>query len=95
MFARRDTKLFAVYADGSRQRIRLILTQKPDGPAAFHYYEVAPTDQVRGRRMTGLQLVRGSRVLSREIWPDLGYQAPEQPAPVPLKIALEVFGSSA
>lgn len=95
MFARRDTKLFAVYADGSRQRIRLILTQKPDGPAAFHYYAVAPTEQVRGRRMTGLQLVRGSRVLSREIWPDLGYQAPEQPAPVPLKIALHVFGSSA
>lgn len=91
MFARRDTKLFAVYADGTRQRIRLILSQKPVGPAAFHYYAIAPTKHVRGRRMTSLQLVRGSRVLSREIWPV--YQAPEQPDPVALKVALHVFDS--
>jgi hypothetical protein len=92
MFARRDTKLFAVFADGSRQRIKLIASGKPAGPTAFHYYLIAKAQQVRARPVMGLQLVRGSRVLARPIWP-LGYQAPEGPAPLPLRAALRAFDS--
>jgi hypothetical protein len=90
--ARRDTKLFLAYADGSRQRIRLILSGKPVGPAAFHYYSIHTVQHVRGRRVTALELVRGSRVVARQILP-VPYQAPEQPGPVPLEAALRVLDS--
>ena len=93
MLARRGTKLFAVYADGSRQRIRLLLSRKPAGASAFHYYAIPPVQRVRGRRVTSLQLVRGSRVLARQIPAD-AYQGPEQPDPVPLRVALHVFASN-
>jgi hypothetical protein len=87
-----DMKLFAVYADGSRRRIWLILSQKPVAPAGFHYYSIPPLRHGRGRRVTSLQLVRGSRVIARQL-DTTGYQAPEQPDPVPLKVALHVFAS--
>jgi hypothetical protein len=87
-----DMKLFAVYADGSRQRIWLILSQKPVAPAGFHYYSIPPLRHGRGRRVTSPQLVRGSRVIARQL-DTTGYQAPEQPDPVPLKVALHVFAS--
>jgi len=90
--AGRGTKLLAVYADGSRQRIRLILSRKPAGPAAFHYYAIPAGQNVRARRVASLQLVRGSRVLARQIQA-IDYQTPEQPDPVPLKVALHVFAS--
>jgi hypothetical protein len=91
--ARRDTKLFLAYADGSRQRIRLILSGKPVGPAAFHYYSIPTVQHVRGRRVTGLELVRRSRVVARQFLPAMPYQAPEQPGPVPLEAALRVLDS--
>ena len=89
-FARRGTKLFAVFADGSRQRIKLIPSGKPSGPGALHYYLV-PRHQIRGRRVASLQLVRGSRVLARQISPQA--QAAEQPGPLTLRAALRVFDS--
>jgi hypothetical protein len=94
MFAHRDTKLFTVFADGSRRRLELIPSGKPTGPSAFHYYLIPPLRYARGRRMTGFEIVRGSRVVARD---DslLGYQAPEQPAPRPLRAALRVFDSQA
>ena len=91
MLARPGTKLFAVFADGSRQRIELIASRKPSGAAGLHYYLIPRLHRVRGRRLASLQLVRGSRVLARQISP--GYQAPEQPDPQPLRTALRVFGS--
>ena len=94
MFARRGTKLFTVFAGGSRRRLELIPSGKPTGPTAFHYYLIPPLRHTRARRMTGFEIVRGSRVIARA---DslLGYQAPEQPAPRPLQTALRVFDSQA
>lgn len=92
MFARRGTELFATFADGSRQRIKLIAFGKPSGRTAFHYYLVPRVPHARAGRVESFQLVRGSRVLARErAWPD--YQAPEQPDPLPLRAALRVFGT--
>jgi hypothetical protein len=92
--ARRGTKLFAVYADGSRRPIRLMLSRKPVAPAAFHYYVIPKVNQVRGHRATALELVRGSRLIARQMLP-LPYQAPNpnQPGPLALKAALHALDS--
>jgi len=92
MFARRGTKLFAIFTDGSRRRIKLIASGKPSGATAFHYYLIPRVHRLRARQVASLQLVRGTRVLARQILPE-PYQAPEQPDPVPLRAALRVFAS--
>ena len=94
MFARPGTKLFAVFADGSRHRLELIPSGKPTGPAAFHYYVIPPLRYARNRRMTAFEIVRGSRVVAHDD-SFMGYQAPQQPAPLPLQAALRVFDSQA
>jgi hypothetical protein len=91
MFARRGAKLFAVFADGSRQRIKLIASGEPTGPTAFHYYVIPRVHQARGRRVTGLELVHGSRVVARQMLP-LPYPAPKQPGPVTLQAAMHLLG---
>jgi hypothetical protein len=88
--AERGTKLFLVYPGGGRARIKLILTGRPAG-AGFSYYVIPKVDRVRGRQATALELVRGSRVVARQILP-LPYQAPRQPGPLTLKGALHAFG---
>jgi hypothetical protein len=88
--AKRDTRLFLVYANGSRERIKLILAGKPKG-AGFYYYVIPKVEQARGRRATALEVVRGSRVVARETLP-LSYQASKQPGPLTLQAALHEFG---
>jgi hypothetical protein len=88
--AKRDTRLFLVYANGSRERIKLILAGKPKG-AGFYYYVIPKVQQARGRRATALEVVRGSRVVARETLP-LSYQASKQPGPLTLQAALHAFG---
>jgi hypothetical protein len=90
--ARRDTKVFVAYADGSRERIRLRLFGNPVTPAAFHYYVIPPLEQARGRHATSLQVVRGSRVVAHQFLP-FGYQEPKQPGPRELQRALQLLGS--
>jgi hypothetical protein len=84
--AKRDTKLFLVYAGGSRERIKLISVGKPVG-AGFYYYVIPKVHRVRGRRATALELVRGSRLVARQMLP-LPYQASKQPGPLTLQAAL-------
>lgn len=87
--AERGTKLFLVYAGGSRERIKLILAEKAVG-AGFYYYVIPKIHRVRGRRATALELVRGSRLVARQLLP-LPYQAPKQPGPLPLRAARQVL----
>ena len=86
----RGTKLFLVYAGGSRERIKLILAGKPVG-AGFYYYVIPKVDRVRGPRATALELVRGSRLVVRQMLP-MPYQARKQPGPLMLRGALHVLG---
>jgi hypothetical protein len=86
--AKRGTKLFLVYAGGSRERIKLILSGKPG--AGLYYYVIPRVHQVRGRRATALELVHGSHLIARQMLP-LSYQAPEQPGPLTLQAALHVL----
>jgi hypothetical protein len=63
-------KLFVVYADGSRERIKVIWVSKPIG-AGFYYHAIPKAHRVRVRRATALELVRGSRVVARQVFPML------------------------
>jgi hypothetical protein len=83
------TKLFLVYAGGSRQRIKLILAGKPVG-AGFYYYVIPKVHQIRRRRATALEVVRGSRLFARQMLP-LPYQAPKQPGRLTLQAVLHVL----
>jgi hypothetical protein len=87
--ARPGTRLLLVYADGSRSPIAPILARRP-AHGGFYYYRV-PTMHARARRATGLEVVRGSRVLARSDWL-LSYQAPKQPGPRALRTALRLLG---
>jgi hypothetical protein len=91
MLAKRGTKLFLVYGDGHRERIKLILAGKPVGSGGLYYYVIPNVQRVRGRRAAALELVRGSRVVARQSLP-LPYQALRQPGPLTLKAALQAFG---
>ena len=83
-------KLFLVYADSSRERIKPILIGKPIG-AGFYYSVIPKAHRIRKGRVTALELVRGSRLVVRQPLP-LSYQAPEQPGPLTLQAALHELG---
>jgi hypothetical protein len=87
--AKRGTKLFLVHADGSRERIKLILVEQSVG-AGFYYYVIPEGQRGRVGRATALELVRGSRLVARQALP-LPYQVPRQPGPLPLRGALQVL----
>jgi hypothetical protein len=87
--AKRGTKLFLVRADGSRERIKLILVERSVG-AGFYYYVIPGGQRVRVGRATALELVRGSRLVARQALP-LPYQVPRQPGPLPLRGARQVL----
>jgi hypothetical protein len=86
----RGTKLFLVYADGSRERIKPILAGKPVG-AGFYYYVIPKAHRIRVGRATALELVRGSRLVARQPLP-MPYQGPEQPGELQVRVAQQVFG---
>jgi hypothetical protein len=88
--AKSGTKLFLVYTGGRRERIKLILAGKEVG-AGFYYYVIPKVHGVRGRRATALEVVRGSRLVARQMLP-LPYLAPKQPGPLTLQAVLHGLG---
>jgi hypothetical protein len=65
-------KLLLVYADGSRQRIKVIWVSKPIG-AGFYYHPIPRTHQTRTRRVIALELIRGSHLVARQVLPVLKF----------------------
>jgi hypothetical protein len=90
MLEQRGTKLFVVYADGSRERLEPTLVHRPVGNG-LSYYVVPRLRATRGRRPTGFQVVRGSRVIARAPLP-WSPQGSQQPGPQALQTALRVLG---
>ena len=85
----RGAKLFLMYPGGIRERLKPILLGKPAG-AGFYYYVIPKVHSARSRRATGLELVRGSRLVARQELP-LAYQRPEQPGVAQLRVAQRVL----
>jgi hypothetical protein len=65
-------ELFVVYADGSSERIKVIWVSKPIG-AGFYYHVIPKAHRVRPRRATALELMRGPRLVARQVLPLLRF----------------------
>ncbi|MGZ4438837.1 MAG: hypothetical protein ACXVZN_00510 [Gaiellaceae bacterium] len=89
---RSGAKLFLVHTDGSRERIKPILVEKPAG-AGFYYYVIPKAHRAPGPGRA-LEVVRGSRLVARRAFP-LPYQRPEQPGVAQLRGAQRVLSHRA
>ena len=66
----RGTKLLLVYADGTRERIKVFWVSEPIG-AGFYYHVIPNRHRTRAHRLVALELRRGLKVVARQVLPTL------------------------
>jgi len=59
-------KLLLIYADGSRERIKVIWVSKPIR-AGFYYHVIPSAHRTHARRPIALELKRGTRIVARQV----------------------------